>query len=265
VTAGKFKQLKRKSRIGQVVVVLVAVELLFFCAYTAIKLPVATQGNLRRYFHNLSLQFNQTLPAEWQVKMEKQFPALLEPAVPVRESKYVPLAPLAILLGYVLGPVLGLVAGVIYLLLGLIGPLFGLYAFASGGGGQYVIEPGFGYLLGMVAAIWACGRITLNCRTSVRQLIGLLVGLVIIHVSGIVYMLSLCLLKSMFDSASTLVWQQWVFEEIRNKTWYCLPFDVVFSLVAIALGFPVRWLMETLIAPDIGQKNKQAPAVKEIV
>jgi hypothetical protein len=39
-------------------------------------------------------------------------------------------------------------------------------------------------------------------------------------------------------------------------SWYTLPYDFICSLILIGLGFPFRWLVNVLVAPDIAVSNK---------
>ena len=63
--------------------------------------------------------------------------------------------PALLLCAMVSGPRAGVMAAVGYLTLG----LFSLPVFHGGGGLNYVLEPGFGYLAGFVPAAWLTGRL----------------------------------------------------------------------------------------------------------
>ena len=110
----------------------------------------------------------------------------------------------------------------------------------------------------MLAAACLVAYCTRGERTSFRQLIALFVGLLSIHGIGLLYLLGICLFGAIHDPVGLqLTWSAWVFEEVRNLSWYALPYDFVFSLALIGAGFPFRWLVSTLIAPDIGSNNGQ--------
>ena len=74
--------------------------------------------------------------------------------------------PALLLCAMVSGPRAGVMAAVGYLTLG----LFSLPVFHGGGGLNYVLEPGFGYLAGFVPAAWLTGRLAQqDGMASVRQ------------------------------------------------------------------------------------------------
>lgn len=121
---------------------------------------------------------------------------------------------------------------------------------------DYYLQPGFGYLLGMVVASACVGYISQGKRTSNKQLLSLFAGILCIHGIGLLYMLGICLSSTVYNASGTqLYWSAWLFEEARNLSWYALPYDFLFSLAAIGIGFPARWLVMTLIAPDIASQN----------
>ena len=72
-----------------------------------------------------------------------------------------------------------------YLSLGLLG----LPLFAGGGGWQYVLEPNFGYLLGFVFGAWVCGYLAFKNLPRIDSLVlSCLAGLLVIHLTGIIYL-----------------------------------------------------------------------------
>lgn len=77
-----------------------------------------------------------------------------------------PLAPITmqtlfcILAGLMLGPWLGALSQVLYVLLGLVG----LPIFTAGGGPMYVLQPTFGYLVGLIPGAFLCGLISRRAR-----------------------------------------------------------------------------------------------------
>ncbi len=263
--AEKFDELKRKSVVGQVVVVLLGVQLLFFSSFTALPLPTATEKNLAAFIHNQELAVTYMLPASLQEKAIERFPVLLRPVNDVRYSLYVPIIPTAIFLGYVLGDMLGLFAAGLYLIVGMTLPLLGIYPFASGGGLTYWSQPGFGYLCGVVVAAWMSGRATYKRRTSFRQFLALLSGLLAAHLLGLAYLMGSCLLSIFVDGTPRFPqWRPWVFEEVRNLTWYTQPYDVLFSIILIGLGFPFRWLVGTLTAPDMSPRPRSSQRIEDL-
>lgn len=171
---------------------------------------------------------------------------------PIRYSLYVPHAPAAIFLGYVLGWPLAAIAAAIYLIAGLVGPFFKVYLFAAGSGLNYYLQPSFGYLIGIIVASACVGWFSRGERKSVNQLLSLFLGLLCIHGVGLAYLIGICLFGAMHEvTGEQLTWSAWVFEEARNLSWYALPYDLIFSFALIGIGFPFRWLVAILTAPDM--------------
>jgi biotin transporter BioY len=257
VAKSSVQRIRRRSIVGQVVLILLAVQLLFLASFTSFDVPIATTRNLA-YFAQRQLHYVlNPLPAPYHAKVEAALPVLKAPLQTVRRSAYTPLVAVAIFLGYVLGPVLGPMACGIFILLGMYGPYVGVHTFAGGGGSTYYLEPGFGYLIALVGAAWIAGLVTVGKRTSASQLLAVFCGLTMTHLTGLVYLLGSCLVSYLIDgSRASLAWQPWVFELARNMTWYPLPYDIISSLVLIGLGFPFRGLAATLIAPDLVAKSQ---------
>lgn len=257
----RIRRPKRKSLIGQAVLILMGIQLIVFCSFTAFELPTAKGHNLGRALQKAGAHVFSELPTEWKTKvLEKVPPAsiLTQPSEKVDYSSYYGLAPCAILLGYILGPRLALISFAAFLVLGLAGPLIGLFPFSSGGGLDYYLEPGFGYLLGTLAGAWLCGMITQNRRTSISQLLGVITGLFVIHFCGATYIVGSYLYHYVVSGSKTfLEWQPWIFGYLRNFSWYSLPWDVVFSLTLVGLAFPLRWLNKNLTSPDSGPPQKK--------
>ncbi len=264
--AGILEQLKRRSLVGQVVVVLVGAQILSFGSFVCLDLPTATQRNMLAFLRNQAVVATQALPERAQARVRQAVPRLAAPAGEVRVSRYVPVVPLSVFIGYILGSALGLTAATLYLGAGLVGPCLGIYLFAAGGGVSYYQQPGFGYLLGMAAASYCAGWATSKRRTSFRQLLAAVTGVGAAHGVGLAYLLGSCLVSILFDGASSFPgWRPWVFEQARNLTWYPLPYDLLFSFALIGVGFPFRWLVRTLIAPDMGVRPRGQQRIEDLV
>ncbi len=90
--------------------------------------------------------------------------------------------------GTVLGRRYGALSQIIYVLLGLLG----LPVFAMGGGVSYVLQPTFGFTLGLIAAAWVIGHLTLR-RCDMRQtVLACLAGLGAVYAIGLSYMAAVC-------------------------------------------------------------------------
>lgn len=231
---------------------------MLFGSFISLPLPTATGQNLQNFGQSATAAFVNSLPSNWQYQLRQKLPAVtdLQPQQ-VRYSSYVPIIPLAVLTGYVLAMPLAPAATICWLLLGFIGPITGTYLFASGGGIDYWREPGFGYLLGLIAAAWFAGRIVPSERKSWRQLVASFGGVLLTHAFGLIWLLgsSIAILLTEGDSVY-YKWQPFLGEQIRNLSWYQLPYDLLFAVLLVALAFPLRWLTNILTAPDIASRQR---------
>ncbi|MBX3072514.1 biotin transporter BioY [Candidatus Obscuribacterales bacterium] len=249
---------KRKSLLGQIVLVMLGVQVALFGSFTCFDLPTGTGSNLVKYAHRETRNLVLMTPAQVQDKVRQYAPAIFDEPQSVRYSTYVPLAPTAILIGYVLGPRLALWSIGLFLGLGIAGPLLGIYPLASGGGVNYYLEPGFGYLLGMFGGAGMCGWITNKRRTSLTQIVGVAAGIIAIHAAGCAYLICSYLYFYVFEgSKAYLEWQPWIFQYMRNLSWYALPYDAVLALAAVGIAFPFRWLVNTLTITDAAPTPKK--------
>lgn len=255
-----LRSLKRRSLLGQLVAAFLSCEILFFASFISLSLPTPTLKNLQHYVLSSSISFARRLPPGWQEKINERLPCLTLPAETVRFSSYVPVLPAAIAVSYTLGLPLAVISLSLYLLLGLSGQVQGLYLFASGGGMNYWREPGFGYYLGIIFGGWFAARIT-ECeeRKSWRQLLAGTGGVIIAHLVGLACFLGGCLTVLLLEGESAyLQYQPWLSAQIRNMSWYTLPYDLLFATMVLALSFPLRWLFAVLTSPDMANRHRPA-------
>lgn len=252
-----LRNLRRKSLIGQIVLMLLSIELLFFGSFVAFQLPTATGSNLEKFVHGAGVDLAQQLPERLQPRLRAALPRLDAPKEEVRFGSYVAVIPLAVMLGYVLGLPLAVMSVAGFLILGVVGPHFGLFTFASGGGIGYWKEPGFGYLIGMVAGAWFAGWINAPERKSWRQLAGGIGAVLLIHLTGLLCLVGGSIVVLLAEGQTAyLNWQPWLPEQVRNLSWHPLPYDLIFSVCLIGCGFPLRWLVHTLTSPDIAARQR---------
>ena len=88
------------------------------------------------------------------------------------------------LAGILLGAKLGALSQAIYVALGLVGvPIF-----ASGGGFQYVFNPTFGFLIGLIPTAYLIGALTARDKSAKRVAIACFAGLGVLYLIGVPYM-----------------------------------------------------------------------------
>jgi biotin transport system substrate-specific component len=141
---------------------------------------------------------------------------------------YIPQIPAVLFTSALLGPAMGIIATILYVIAGMLGfPIF-----ASGGGINYYQEPGFGYIIGYAAGAYLTGAVLSQKVTNMSLIRATIVGVLAIHLFGIIYMSSLLLLQH----NSILVIASWIWA----KSGIQLPFDLIISFVAISFARPVR-------------------------
>lgn len=103
----------------------------------------------------------------------------------------IPQVPAVMFVTAFLGRKYGMASIILYLLLG----LFCIPVFALGGGPMYILEYGFGYLLGYIPAVFFAGSI-IKSGFSYRNIAqAVLVGVFTIHIIGIFYMLFIAAIR----------------------------------------------------------------------
>ena len=86
--------------------------------------------------------------------------------------------------GVLLGPACGALSQGVYVALGLIG----LPIFTAGGGFGYVLQPTFGFLLGLIPAAAIIGAISRRSSSPLRLALACLAGLAALDAVGVPYM-----------------------------------------------------------------------------
>lgn len=106
-----------------------------------------------------------------------------------------------LLTGCMGGGTAALLAQIAYVVLG----LTWLPIFDRGGGWEYVLEPSFGYLLGFILGAWLCGILAFSSKVKLNLLAGsTLVGLLTIHLTGIIYLIVLANFVDLSDEINSL-------------------------------------------------------------
>ena len=138
--------------------------------------------------------------------------------------KFIPQIPIVMFVGAFLGRKFGTVSILLYILLGIcIIPVFAL-----GGGFKYIFEYGFGYILAYIPAIFFAGSILKSGFSNKNILKATIVGVLTIHLIGILYMLFIASVKH----------EGWTF----ISGWICaqsgikIIYDLVFSFAGLFLA-----------------------------
>jgi len=139
-----------------------------------------------------------------------------------------------LLIGCLGGKNAAAISQIAYLLLG----LTWFNVFTQGGGFDYVLRPAFGYLLGFVPGAWVCGWFAF--RTPVRLeflAFSCLTGLLVIHLSGLGYLLTGHIFRWSGISAAPF-WQT-----LLTYSIYPLPGQLAIVCAVTVLAFTLRHLM----------------------
>ena len=86
--------------------------------------------------------------------------------------------------GVMLGAGGGALSQAVYVALGLLG----LPIFTAGGGFSYVLQPTFGFLLGLIPSAAVIGAMTRRSASAVRIALACVVGLAVLYAIGVPYM-----------------------------------------------------------------------------
>lgn len=144
----------------------------------------------------------------------------------------IPQVPAVIFVGALLGRRLSVTAVILYILTG----LFILPVFALGGGWKYIFHYGFGYILAYVPAVLILGSF-LKAGWNLRNIaLGVLCGVLTIHIIGLAYMIMIALIKG----------EGWMFVKgwMINQSGWKVLFDYILSFALVyctKLLRPLLW------------------------
>ena len=116
----------------------------------------------------------------------------------------------------------------VYVVLGLVG----LPVFTMGGGIGYVMQPSFGFLLGLIPTAWVIGRLTEKENGRWRIALACLAGLAVLYLIGLPYMY---LIMKLYLHKSITVWTA-----IKAGMLVYLPGDAVKIALTVLLYKPLR-------------------------
>lgn len=138
--------------------------------------------------------------------------------------KFIPQIPAVMFVGAFLGRKYGITSILLYILLGLIA----IPVFALGGGPKYILEYGFGYILAYIPAVFFAGSILKSGFSNKNILKAVFVGVLTIHLIGVLYMLFIAGIKH----------EGWAF----MSRWICaqsgikIIYDMVFSFAMLFIA-----------------------------
>lgn len=202
-----------KFRLGSFCVAILCVFLLIIATFTQLNLGILTVPDAA-IFH----------PIEY-------FSGLTSFNEIIKPYYYIPQIPIVLFIGALLGPRISFFVIAMYIVCGLVG----FPVFASGGGIKYFAQHGFGYILGYFAAVFLVGRIMATKVTSWSIFRASIVGVVTIHVIGILYLILLLSIRhnTIFS----------IFGWIWTLTGLQFTYDLLMSFAAISLARPVRSIL----------------------
>lgn len=145
--------------------------------------------------------------------------------------KFIPQIPIVMFIGAFLGRKYGIASILLYILLG----LFVIPIFALGGGPKYILEYGFGYILGYIPAIFFSGSILKSGFSNRNILQAVLVGVLTIHLIGVLYMLFIAGLRH----------EGWIFISswISAQSGLKIVYDLIFSFGLIFISKYLRIIL----------------------
>ncbi len=147
----------------------------------------------------------------------------------IKSYDYIPQIPMIFFIVALMGRKFGITAIILYIILGMFFPIFAL-----GGGISYLFEYGFGYILAYLPAIFFAGTLLKGKTDYLRIPVISLVGVVTIHILGILYMLFI----------STLRQAPWelVSSWIASQSGVQMLYDIFFTMIAMIIGKQLRKL-----------------------
>ena len=148
----------------------------------------------------------------------------------IKSYEYIPQIPVIFFIVALMGRKFGMFAIICYIVLGMFFPIFAL-----GGGLSYLFEYGFGYILAYLPAVFFAGTLLKGKTDYIRIPVISLVGVITIHVLGILYMLFVSTLRH----APMELITSWIASQSGIQTLY----DIFFTVIAIFLGRQARKLL----------------------
>lgn len=142
----------------------------------------------------------------------------------IKHYRYIPQLPAIMFIVALLGRKFSIASVLIYILVG----LFLAPVFALGGGLEYVFQYGFGYILAYIPAIFFAGSILKSGMSYRNMAQATFVGILTIHIVGILYFLFIATLHR--ENSSFIL--GWIAAQSGSKIMY----DLLFGFMAMVLA-----------------------------
>lgn len=138
--------------------------------------------------------------------------------------KYIPQIPVVLFVASMLGRRYSFIAISLYIILG----LFFMPIFALGGGISYLFKYTFGFIIAYIPSAFIASTILSKYSNFKAYIQSAIIGVLIIHIVGIVYMITVLMFKhETFNYISN-----WLSISSGIKIFY----DIIFSLFAVIIG-----------------------------
>ena len=151
----------------------------------------------------------------------------------MKHYRYIPQIPAIMFIAALLGRRFGIASIAIYVITG----LFFAPVFALGGGLDYVFQYGFGYILAYIPAVFFTSSILRNGLTYINMAQATLVGVLTIHLFGILYMLFIAALQR--ESLNLIL--GWISAQSGTKILYDLFFGFL-AMIAAKFTKKILWV-----------------------
>lgn len=142
----------------------------------------------------------------------------------MKHYRYIPQIPMIMFIVTLLGRKFSIASVLIYILVG----LFLAPVFALGGGLDYVFQYGFGYILAYIPAVFFAGSILRSGLTYRNMAQATLVGVLTIHIVGVLYMLFIATLQR--ETPALIL--GWISAQSGAKILYDLFFGFIAMIAA---------------------------------
>jgi len=153
-----------------------------------------------------------------------------------------------LLAGILLGARLGMTSQIVYITVG----LCGIPVFTLGGGLAYVLQPTFGYLLGLIVCAFMVGKLVEKTnKITVTKLFAInFIGVLIIYAIGVPY---LYLIKTLYLNSQTSIWMVLYYGFILT-----IPGDIIKCYLAALVGAKLI----PIVKKQFSVVRKQLPIIK---